>query len=417
MARTVVVGASVGGVRTAQALRAAHYDGEIVLVGDEQAVPYDKPPLSKALLAGTATPQSIRLLTTEAAARADIRLELGRAAVSVTMPQRRLELADGTALSFDDLVIATGARARPSPWGSPPGTHVVRSLADAEALGAALRAGGPLIVIGAGFLGAEVAATAVGMGLTDITVIDPAAVPLSRVLNPEIAAVFATLHVGRGVRTRFGVGIASVDQVEAGLRVCLTDGSSLPASTVVVAIGAVPNDEWLRGSGISVEDGVVCDEFCRSVDDPHVWAVGDVARWWHPRHNRRVRVEHWTNAVEQAACVAHNIVNFDDPRAHAPVEYVWSDQYDWKIQLAGRTGGDLAYLTVAGADPKRSFAVLYADPNGRYAGALTVNWPKALITCRKVLNRDPSNAALLTDVRAAVDAARPQPRSAQAAAR
>lgn len=417
MSRTVIVGASVGGVRTAQALRNAGHAGEIVLVGDEPALPYDKPPLSKGLLAGTATADSIGLLTADAAAEAEIRLELGRAAVGLGLRERRLELADGTRLPFDDLVVATGVRARPSPWGSPPGVHTVRSKADAQALGAALRSGGPLVVIGAGFIGAEVAATAVGMGLADVTVVDPVPVPLSGVLNPAVAGIIGSLHKSRGVATRFGVGVDAIATTEDRLEVHLADGTVLPAATVVVGIGAIPNDDWLRASGITVDDGVVCDEFCRSVDDPHVWAVGDVARWWHPRHDRTVRIEHWTNAVEQAACVAHNIIHPDDLHSHAPVEYVWSDQYDWRIQFVGGTGGDRAHITIEGPDPARSFAVLYSDPDERFSGALTVNWPKALIACRRALSSRPSDPPPLTEVRAAVEAALPKSRPAAATAR
>ncbi|WP_433471276.1 NAD(P)/FAD-dependent oxidoreductase [Saccharomonospora azurea] len=413
MARTVIVGASIGGVRTAQALRAADYGGEIVLVGAEDVLPYDKPPLSKALLAGDATPESIRLLSREEAEEAGIRLELGRAATSLTPGARRVVLADGTELEYDDLVIATGARARPSPWGNPPGVHLVRSLSDAEGLGSALRAGGPVVVVGAGFIGAEVAATAVGMGLTDVTMVDPVEVPLSRVLNPEVAKDFAVLHESHGVTTRFGVSVTGIRIVPTGLEVVLADGTMLPATTVVVGIGAVPNDDWLPGSGITVQDGVVCDEFGRSVDDPRIWAVGDVARWWHPRYERTVRAEHWTNAVEQAACVAHNIVDPTALRSHTPVEYVWSDQYDRKIQLVGRTGGDQEHVRVDGADPGRSFAVLYADADGFFTGALTVSWPKALVACRRALHDGATAPRTLVDIRAAVEAARPRQRAAQ----
>ncbi|MFF9808216.1 NAD(P)/FAD-dependent oxidoreductase [Streptomyces coeruleorubidus] len=382
---TVIVGSSVGGVRTAQALRRAGYDGEVVLVGEERTLPYDKPPLSKAMLAGTTTPDAIALLTEQAAAEAGIRLMLGRPATRLHVDERIVELAGGERLTFDDVVIATGVRARPSPWGTPPGVHVVRTLDDAVALGTALRRGGPLVVIGAGFIGAEVAATARGLGLEEVTVVDPVPVPMSRVLNPAVAERFARLHADRGVDMRFGVGVSGIDQVSDGLAVRLTDGATLPAATVVVGIGAIPNDEWLRSSGLQIDNGVVCDENSRAVGAPHVHAVGDVARWFHPRHGSLVRVEHWTNAVEQAACVAHNIVHPDRPRAYEPVEYVWSDQYDWKIQLAGRTGDDLAHVTVEGADPTRTFAVLYADPEGGFSGAVTVNWPRALITCRRAL--------------------------------
>ncbi|MEV0639863.1 FAD-dependent oxidoreductase [Streptomyces sp. NPDC050619] len=397
---TVIVGSSVGGVRTAQALRVAGYDGEVVLVGEEHTLPYDKPPLSKGMLAGTTTADAIALLTEPAADKAGIRLMLGRPATRLHVDERIVELAGGERLAFDDVVIATGVRARPSPWGEQPGVHVVRTLDDAVALGAALRQGGPLVVIGAGFIGAEVAATARGLGLEDVTVVDPVPVPLSRVLNPAVAERFTRLHADRGVDTRFGVGVLGIDQAADGLAVRLTDGTTLRAATVVVGIGAVPNDEWLRSSGLQIDDGVVCDQYSRAVGAPHVHAVGDVARWFHRRHGRLVRAEHWTNAVEQATCVAHNIVHPDRLRTYEPVEYVWSDQYDWKIQLAGQTGGDLVHVTVGGADPTRTFAVLYADPDGGFRGAVTVNWPRALIACRRALTATHT----LVEVRRTVEA-------------
>lgn len=383
--RTVIVGASLGGTRTARALRATGYSGEIVVVGDEATLPYDRPPLSKAFLAGTSTPDAIVLLDEEAARTDDVRLELGQAATRLDLAGRSVELADGTRLHFDHLVIATGARARPSPWGSHPGVHLLRTVADAVALASDLRRGGPLVIIGAGFIGSEVAATAKTMGVEDVTVVDPMPVPLSRVLNPGIAELFGRLHHDHGVATRFGVGVEKIDTSGEQLVVQLSDGTDLPATTVLVGIGAIPNDEWLAGSGLTIDDGVVCDRYSRAVDAPFVYAVGDVARWWHPRHRRLVRAEHWTNAAEQATCVAHNIVHPDDLREYCPVEYVWSDQYDWKIQLAGRTGGDLTHTIVEGSEPARSFAVLYADTCGDFAGAVTANWPRALLVCRRAL--------------------------------
>jgi phthalate 3,4-dioxygenase ferredoxin reductase subunit len=179
--------------------------------------------------------------------------------------------------------------------------------------------------------------------------------------------------------------VAGIDRAAGGLVVRLTDGSRLPAATVVVGIGAIPNDQWLASSGLRTSDGVVCDRYCRAAGDAGVHAAGDVARWFHPGHGALVRAEHWTNAVEQAACVAHNIARPGQPRVYEPVEYVWSDQYDWKIQLAGRTGGDLRTMTVDRPGAARSFAVLYGAADGRLAGAVTVNWPRALLTSRRAL--------------------------------
>ena len=381
----VIVGTSIGAVRTAQALRSIGYDGNVVLVGEENTLPYDKPPLSKGLLTGALTTDDVRLLTEQSAAGADIELLLGRSAVRLDVTARKIELSDGTRLPFDDVVIATGARARPSPWGCPAGVHTLRTLDDAVALGAELRRGGPVAVVGAGFIGCEVAATARAAGVGEVTMLDSAAGPLGRSLPPAIGHRFARFHEEHGVRTLFGGKVSAVDQVGDELVLRFGNGSTLQAATVVVGIGAVPNDAWLRDSGLNVDDGVLCDQCGRAA--PHVYAVGDVARWYHPRWSESSRIEHWTNAVEQAACVAHNIARPESPREHDPFEYVWSDQYDWKIQILGRTGAELSYTTFEHAVGPAAFAVLFSDASGACAGVITVNWPRALVTCRRALDR------------------------------
>ena len=380
---TVIIGASVGGVRTAQALRAAGYAGEVVLVGAEAELPYDKPPLSKGVLVGAQRLDDICLLTREAAERDRIRLRLGRAAARLDPARSRVVLDDGAEIPYDDVVIATGAGARPSPWGTPKGLHVLRSAADAVALRADLLRGGPVVVIGGGFIGAEVACAARALG-RQITVVDPAPVPMSRVLGDEIGESVIALHHRNGVATRFGIGVETVTESASGLTVNLTNGEVLAARTVVVGIGADPNVAWLTSAGLLIDDGVVCDEHGRAVGAPRVYAVGDVARWWDPGRAARIRVEHWTNAVEQAAVVAHNIVHPDDPRSHAPIEYVWSDQHDWKIQIVGHTAAarERAVIGDTSAGP---FAALYSDDGRRFSGAVVVNWPKALIACRRAL--------------------------------
>lgn len=332
----VIVGSSVGGVRTARALRTEGYDGRIVLIGAEAEMPYDKPPLSKQFLAGAWDEDRVRLLTAADAEAAGIELRLGSAAERLDVADRAVVLADGTRVHYDVLVVATGADARPSPWPVESGVHVVRTLDDSRKLAEDLTSvSGPVVVVGGGFIGAEVAATAHAVG-RDVTIVDPLHAPIGRVLGEELGAMFTDLHHRHGVATRFGDGVEAVDGKAGALRVTLTSGEVLPAGTVVVGIGARPNAGWLASSGLLIDDGVVCDEFCRAVNHGTVFAVGDVARWHHPRHREDVRVEHWTNAAEQASCVAHNIVHPDGLRPYAPTEYVWSDQYDWKIQIAGR---------------------------------------------------------------------------------
>jgi phthalate 3,4-dioxygenase ferredoxin reductase subunit len=382
---TVIVGASVGGVRVAQALRSAGYEGRITLVGDEDALPYDKPPLSKGFLSGTSTVPPVTLLTEQDARDLGIRLMLGRAARSLDVAGGFVELADGERLRYDDAVIATGSRARPSPWGKPAGVHYLRTLGDAVGLREDLRRGGPLVVIGAGFVGAEVAAAARQLGVAEVTLVDPAPVPMSRALDDATAAVLAAMHRGHGVATRFGAQVEAIERVSGGLAVRLAGGSVLPAAAIVVGIGAVSNDEWLASSGLRAGDGLHCDERCRAYGAARVHAVGDIARWHHPGRGALVRAEHWTNAVEQALYVATDIARPGTQGPYQPVEYVWSDQYDAKVQIVGRTGAGLRQATVERQGPARSFAVLYADGAGPLAGAVTVSWPQAAIAARRAI--------------------------------
>ncbi|MCX2933711.1 FAD-dependent oxidoreductase [Mycobacterium sp. CVI_P3] len=395
----VIVGSSVAGVRTARALRTQEFGGRIVLIGKEAGLPYDKPPLSKQFLAGTWDVDRLTLLAAEDAEAAGIELLLGSAAERLDIAARMVYLVDGTAVPYDVLVVATGADARPSPWPVESGMHVVRTLDDGRRLADDLTSSsGPVVVIGGGFIGAEVAATAHAMGRT-VTIIDPLGAPIGRILGEELAPMFNDLHRRHGVTTRFGEGVESVEGTAGNLKVTMTNGETLQASIVVVGIGARPNDGWLESSGLLIADGVVCDEFCRAADHSEIFAVGDVARWYHPRHREDVRVEHWTNASEQAACVAHNILHPAELRPYGPVEFVWSDQYDWKIQIAGRPGrADFLRLigNLQGERPRA--AAIYSDESGVIRGAVTVNWPKAILACRRLIGSEASAASALAEI-------------------
>jgi phthalate 3,4-dioxygenase ferredoxin reductase subunit len=407
MGAVLVVGSSVAGVRTAQALRSEGYEGRIVLVGEETEPPYDKPPLSKQFLAGAWDRSKLALLSAEAAEAAGIELRLGVAAQRLDVAGRQVVLDDGACLDWDTVVLATGAAARPCPWPAESGVHVIRTLADSEALRADLEVDAPVVVVGGGFIGAEVAATARALG-REVTVVDPMRTPIGRVVGEEIGKHFTTLHQRHGVTTRFGVGVEGITGRAGNLSIALTDGNTLAAGTVVVGIGAVPNDSWLSTSGLVVQDGVACDEFCRALNAEHVYVVGDLARWYHPDHAEHMRAEHWTNAVESAAVAAHNIVHPGLLRAHAPVEYVWSDQYDWRIQIVGRPATASRHTILGTIDGEHARgAVLYADDLGRLRGALTVNWPKALIGCRRLMAADASYEKALTQMSALTPVATP----------
>jgi phthalate 3,4-dioxygenase ferredoxin reductase component len=394
----VIVGASLAGVRTAQALRTEGYAGPVVLIGAEPHAPYDRPPLSKQVLTGAWPSERAVLLAAEAAAKTEIDLRLGVPAIAVDSSARRVLLADGSAVGYDVLVVATGLSARPSPWPLESGSYLLRSWDDCAALRAQLCTGQPLVVVGAGFIGSEVAAAARSFGC-EVTMVDPLPTPMARAVGPVLGEELTQLQIRHGVKTQFGTGVAGVEGRAGAVRVGLGDGSVLDAAAVVVGIGAVPNDGWLIGSGLRLQDGVVCDPYLRAVGAENVYAVGDICRWPHDQLGELVRVEHWTNAADQARVVATNIVHGDEPVLYVPSGYVWSDQYDWKVQVAGEARLGQAQLTVGElAGDGRTIAV-HADARERVCAVVAVNWPRAFVHCRRMLVEQASIADTVDLVR------------------
>ncbi|SNS38010.1 Reductase C-terminal [Geodermatophilus saharensis] len=376
-----VVGASLAGLSAARALRDQSYDGRIVVIGDEVHAPYDRPPLSKEFLAGTASRQDIALGAPD---DEDLQLEwrLGTTAVGLDSLGRSVRLADGSAVRADGVVLATGARARRLPGGDGlDGVHVLRSLDDAIALREDLAVAERLVVIGAGFIGAEVAATARTLGL-DVTVVETQPVPLAGPLGADLGAVCAQLHADHGTRLLVGTGVAGLvgtGRVEA---VELTDGTRLPADVVVVGIGAAPNTEWLTHSGVALGNGVLTDAR-GATTVPGVVAVGDCAATWSVAAGRHVRTEHWTNALEQPATATAALLGAGGP-APTPVPYFWSDQYGARIQFAGsRREGDVVRL-VEGSFADRSFLVAY-ERDGHPVAVLGMNQPRLFTRWRRQL--------------------------------
>lgn len=383
MSTTVIVGASVAGVKTAQDLRSNNYTGDILIVDVDSDWPYDKPALSKGFLSGKSTQQSLELISRDEAAGLGIQLLLGHRAIGVDLAEQLLEVENSVPLAYDNLVIATGGRARPSPWGQRPGIHVLRTMQDSRRLHDELRPGAHLAVVGAGFIGAEVAATARAADV-EVTLIDPLPYPMSRVLTPEVGDWFTRLHQNHGVTTRFGLGVEAIDGDRGDFRLKLTDGTVLSADAVLVGIGSIPNDDWLSDSGLMVNNGVMCDEYCRAVGADGVYIAGDVARMTEEHTGHSARLEHWTNAVDQAKTVAHNIVDSQKPRSHSSVEYVWSDQYDWKVQVAGRPSPDLRQIMHRDPFEEGKAAAIFVREDEVY-GAVVVNWPRALIEARRAI--------------------------------
>ncbi|MGR7023158.1 NAD(P)/FAD-dependent oxidoreductase [Geodermatophilus sp. URMC 62] len=380
-ATIAVVGASLAGLSAARALRARSFDGRLVVIGDEPHAPYDRPPLSKDLLAGTSTLEDVAL-GTAADEALDLEWRLGTAAVGLDPSTRSVRLSDGSEVRADGVVLATGARARRLPGTERlAGVHVLRTLDDALALRADLRAGRSLVVIGAGFIGAEVASTARGLGL-DVTVVEALPVPLAGPLGAEMGAVCAGLHADHGTRLLTGTGVARLVGAPRVGAVELADGRRLPADVVVVGIGAVPNVEWLAGSGVPLADGVLTD--ARGATGlPGVVAVGDCAATWSAEAGRAVRSEHWTHALEQPATAVAALLG-DEPSGPAPVPYFWSEQYGSRIQFAGsRRDGD-AVRVLEGDPAERSFLAVY-EREGRPVAVLGVDQPRLFTRWRRQL--------------------------------
>jgi 3-phenylpropionate/trans-cinnamate dioxygenase ferredoxin reductase subunit len=380
-----IVGASLGGIRAAEILRREGFDGTITLIGDEARAPYDRPPLSKQVLAGTMEPERTQLLADDALEALDLDLRLGQRATALDVAARTLTLDGTETVPFDGLLIATGASPRTIPGTEGlAGVHTLRTLDDALELRKDFEAApGRVVVVGAGFIGAEVAATARSRGL-EVTMIEALPVPLGRVLGDRIGSVCGELHRDHGVDLRVGVGVDGLDGRDRVERVRLSDGTAVDADVVVVGIGVAPNTGWLAGSGLDVDNGIVCD--ATTLAAPGITAAGDVARWPNARFGETARIEHWDHAIEMAQFAARRLLKGDDEpvEAYTPVPYFWSDQYDRKIQLAGRCRPDDQVQVVSGSTDERRFVALYGRGD-KLVAVLGMNRPRDVMQFRRLI--------------------------------
>ncbi|RLU83652.1 FAD-dependent oxidoreductase [Streptomyces griseocarneus] len=393
MRRIVVVGASAAGLTAAETLRRRGYDGTLTLIGDEPRPPYDRPPLSKQILTGTWEPGRASLRTPQHLEHLAVDLRLGRPATALDVPGRRVQLADGERIGFDGLIVATGVVPRRLPGSGLTGVHVLRTLDDALALRTALLAGPRVVVVGAGFLGTEVAAAARTLGL-EVTLAEPEPVPVRRPFGDRVGGLVAELHRAHGTRLRCGVPVRRLRGTDGRVTgVELGDGTTLPADVVVLAVGSRPATGWLAGSGLRLGDGVECDARCRAA--PGIHAAGDVASWHNPRFGTRMRLEHRMNATEQAMAAAGNLLG--DATPFAPVPYFWTDQYDTRIQAYGVFPPDAHPRVVHGDPSDGRFTAAYGH-HGVVTGVLGWNAPRELRTLRAlVVDRAPWSALTGTE--------------------
>ncbi|MDX3618226.1 FAD-dependent oxidoreductase [Streptomyces europaeiscabiei] len=381
--RTVaVVGASLAGLSAARSLRKQGYDGRLVVIGDESHRPYDRPPLSKEFLAGDLGEADLALETDGE----DLRAQwlLGARATGLDRTRRAVRLADGREIQADGLVIATGAAARRLPGSEGlAGVHVLRTLDDARALRDELVQGGRLVVIGGGFVGAEVASTAYALGL-EVTVVEAAPTPLAAPLGQAMGSIVSALHLDHGVRLLCGVGVKGLSGERKVEAVLLEDGRSIPADLVVVGVGALPCVDWLEGSGVALDNGVKCGADGRT-SLAGVVAVGDCASWYDPRAGEHRRVEHWTGALERPAAAVATLLagGAVEPGVPRP-PYFWSDQYGVKIQFAGHAAGADSVTVEEGAPDDRNVLAVYRRA-GHPVAVLGMNQPRLFTRWRKQL--------------------------------
>ncbi len=400
-ADVVVVGASLAGWRAVETLRTEGFDGTISLVGEEPHLPYDRPPLSKQVLSGKWPPEKAVLADRRRSSELRVHEVLGRRAAGLDAAGRTVTLDDGQALRADGIVLACGAAARHLPGTEDlterDGVFTLRTLDDSLALRAAVTRtdGVRVVVIGAGFIGAEVASTCAAMGCK-VTVLEALEIPLSNVLGPMLGTHCASLHAAHGVDLRTGVSVAGVgrrpSEVGTGapsspLVVELSGGEVVPADVVVVGIGVAPCTDWLDDSGVTTENGVVCDDRLFAADG--VVAAGDVARWrWrHDGEEELIRIEHWEVAAQAGMAAARSLLaGRARARPFTPVPYFWSDQFDIRFQVIGNPRGDDDVEVVDGSLDEGKFVALFGRA-GRLRAVMAIGRPRLLMGYRPLLEQ------------------------------
>lgn len=375
--RVVVVGGGVAAQRCAFALRRRGLEGELTMISAEAEPPYDRTLLSKDMLRGEPGEPCLPLQPQEAYSERAVDLRLVTEATGLDVEAQRLSLSDGTELDYDRLVICSGGRPVLPAALRCPGALLLREVTDLEALHAKFADARRLAIVGGGFIGGEVASSAVARGLA-VTLIEAAPQPLAPVLGEEVGARVAELHRANGVDVVAGAAVEGIAGRDGGFALTFADGRVLQSDAVVVGVGMSPAVDWLEGSEIRIDDGIVTDANCRT-DAPNVLAAGDCARWWNPRYGTLMRVEHWDTAARHGAAAAASVLGHDEP--FAPVPFFWSDQHGVKFQSVGYAP-DWDEVEVEDGEVPGSFVARYRAQN-RLVAAFAAGQPKAIAGARK----------------------------------
>ncbi|WP_328417786.1 FAD-dependent oxidoreductase [Micromonospora sp. NBC_00389] len=402
----VIVGAGLAGARAAQTLREEGFDGGIVVIGDEPERPYERPPLSKGLLTGGAEADSVYVHDAGWYAEHDVDLRTAARAVAVDRSDGMVQFADGQQIRYDKLLLATGARPRDL---AAPGVHLdgvlrLRTLADSRRIAAALVDGAHIVIVGAGWIGLEVAAAARQRGAT-VDIVETAALPLRRVLGDEIARVFANLHRDHGVTFHFDAEVREIRGTGRVSSVLLADGTEVPADAVVVAVGVRPNTDLATTAGLTVENGIVVDASLRTAD-PEIYAAGDVANAYHPVLRRRLRVEHWANALHGGAAAARAMLG--QPVSYDDLPYFYTDQYDLGMEYVGHAPPEAFDRVVVRGDVAKREFIAFWTAGGRVLAGMNVNvWDVVPSIRRLVAAAQPVDLDRLADPAVPLDELQP----------
>ena len=394
IASYVIVGAGIAGNAAAETLRKQGFEGEVHLVGAEPHRPYDRPPLSKEFLSGSKEQDKLFFKPEDFYAEHSIQLHLGTEATALDPTSKTLTLADGASLRFDKLLLATGSRVRtlPIPGSELEGIHYLRTIDDSQAIAQSMNSASRVVIVGAGFIGSEVAAVCKTAGL-EVTVLEIQPQPMAHILGEEMGAIYANLHTSRGIDLRLQEGISGIRGSSRAEQVITDQGNAIDCDFVVIGVGIAPDTTLAKSAGLEVDRGILVDEHCQT-SHPDIYAAGDVANWFHPGLGHRLRVEHWDNALNQGAAAAKSMLGAPEP--YSPTLYFWSDQYDLNIQYLGHAT-EWDEIAVRGNPDEEKFTAFYLK-DGSVHGALVVNNFRDIRPTRTLIGqKTPITAASLSD--------------------